>query len=364
MNFIYIKKKKFIIDYHKLNKLTSKVLSLLIKYINSMLNRLQSADLYRKVGSDYQQSTATGGFLSFISGIVMIVLLLSETIHYIRPQTTSKLIVEPHSDQDYMLISVNISFLTLPCNSLVTYYTDISHEHYTFYNLNRSTLDNNGKIIENEAKKVIIEEKVEGCGSCYGAEIFKGQCCNTCSEVMETYGRKKWKPPKFSDITQCRVFLTLDSSKGPGCMLTGNIKVKKIPGSIHFRNTLDFDRSVFTKYTGFHKINNFAFKDSNSEDLNIAGPVDGTFIDKGYSTNYYMKVMPAIMPKGRFYQASSNYLTFDRVMNPEILFTYDLEPITTVFEEDKKFTEFLVSVCAIIGGWYSITLLLARLLIK
>ena len=302
-----------------------------------------------------------------ISMFMMLFFLISEIYSYQFPEIKSHLEIELLSQEHYILITVNISFFSIPCNSLITYYTDSTQDHFTFYSLDRSVLDSEGNNIHNLPRSLIIDEKTEDCGSCYGAEENKYHCCNNCADVMEAYAKKKWRPPQFSSISQCKKFLLDEIPQGQGCLLSGDLKVKKIPGSIHFTNTLQYNPHLnqHTNINGFHQVHSFIFKDPNSTFPQLVGPVDGVKITRGTNTNYFFKIMPAVNSKGRFYESSSNYLVLERHMNPEVLFTYDIEPITTIYDEEgKRFTEFLVSVCAIIGGWYAITLLIAKFIVK
>ena len=63
-----------------------------------MLRSLKAVDLYRKAAVDIKQSTASGGLLSLISYIVIIILLCSEVNSYFLSAPVPKLLVEPHSD--------------------------------------------------------------------------------------------------------------------------------------------------------------------------------------------------------------------------------------------------------------------------
>lgn len=328
-----------------------------------MLRTIKAVDLYRKATSDLQTSTALGGILSIITFSVISYLLFTESLHYFTSAPKPYLLVEPHSDEDFMILSVNISFFSTPCNSLVIFYTDTNAEHYKFYSLPRSVLDKEGNIISIGSSEV-IEDQVEGCGSCFGAESTIGQCCNSCADVMEAYGRKRWKPPQFADIDQCKKFLSTDSTLGPGCMLAGDLKIKKVPGSIRFKNTLNLNRGSLNFYNGFHRVDHFLFTDPNAQTDGLKGPIDGLEIREGFRTSYYLKLVPAITTKGRFYQASANNLISYHPMNPEVIFTYDIEPISTIYKDEKSLSGFIVSICAIIGGWYAITLLLVKVLIK
>ena len=75
--------------------------------------------------------------------------------------------------------------------------------------------------------------------------------------------------------------------------------------------------------------------------------------------------MSKITNRGKLYDISVNYLALDNKQMPIIKFTYDFEPITTIYlDTGKSFSEFLISLCAIVGGWYAITLLATKFLIK
>lgn len=328
-----------------------------------MLARLKSVDIYRKASADFHKSTISGGLLSLLSLTVVLILLLSQTYSHMFPKPKFRFQVEPHSPEDFITISTNISFSSLPCNSIVSYYTDTSYTHYTFYSLNRSVLSSTGEVLSTISSS-LTEQPIEGCGTCYGAELYPNHCCNTCAEVMEAYGRKKWKPPQFFDIQQCQMYLSDDSIKGPGCLLSGDMKVKKMPGSIHFRNTFQVSNKFYLEHNAGHKVEKFAFKDPSNLHIDVQGPVDGNVVENAFQTNYYFKIMPAVKKEGRFYESSSNFLNSHHKINPEVLFTYDIEPISSIFVEDEGVMEFLVSICAIIGGWYAVTLLLAKFLVK
>jgi hypothetical protein len=327
------------------------------------MRSIKGVDLFRKVTQDYHQSTTLGGALSIISLLFMIFLVLAEVHFYNTAQPIPHLQVEPHSDDDFFLLSTNISFPNCPCNSLVIFFTDSTKHHYKFYSLQRTVLDQFGTSV-GEEPFIEIGEENEGCGSCYGAETEWRKCCNSCGEVMEAYGIKAWKPPSFADIQQCKKLVSTESNKGPGCRLTGDIEVKKIPGSIHFKNSLNLDRRNAQKYRASHRIDKFLFTDPKSTVQGISGPMDGTFVEGGFIVHYYLKLMPAVKNDGKFYESSANNLVFERISNPEVIFTFDIEPITTIYKQETNLMGFLVNICAIIGGWFAITVFLSRLIIK
>ena len=74
------------------------------------------------------------------------------------------------------------------------------------------------------------------CGSCYGAETEEKRCCNSCAEVREAYKKKNWSLSNVASVQQCvdeGVTLELDSQRGEGCRVYGDLKINKVAGNIH-----------------------------------------------------------------------------------------------------------------------------------
>ena len=77
-----------------------------------------------------------------------------------------------------------------------------------------------------------------------------------------------------------------------------------------------------------------------------------------------MKIVPTVTERGRYYHASVNHLSFNSQQIPEVKFTYDFEAITSVYTNKKSSSQLLVSICAIVGGWYALTIFLTKFIIK
>lgn len=322
---------------------------------------LKSIDLFQKVSKDQEYSTVLGGTISIISYTVIFFLLFTELYSFSNSKQTPTLTIENSDITSKIAIHLNISFYSLPCNALVTHYTDTSGKHFNFYTLSKLPLDKSGSILPGILPKPNKQNMINNCGSCYGAELYEGQCCNTCEEVMEAYAKKQWRIPEISTIPQCEGGNFSNEKSGVGCMIYGTLQVKKIPGDFHFKANMPWQPSSPNKHSGEHTVHYLVFSDPGVEFENFEKNYRKV---EGFYIHYYMKVVSSYTERGKYYQASFNYLNLNNKQIPEIKFEYDFEPITTVYKSDKGYGELIISLCAIIGGWYASTLLITKILIK
>ena len=116
----------------------------------------------------------------------------------------------------------------------------------------------------------------------------------------------------------------------------------------------------------------FDFIAKQFDDLEMEHPVDGLKgiperDDKGkpqfMKTLVYLVAVPSYFEKGMFkyhvYQLISNYeITHDKdhtQMESILMFNFEFSPITeNITQNHKNLVEFLISICAIIGGVYTI----------
>lgn len=328
------------------------------------------ADLYRKVQSDHVKTTAFGGLLSVVALAVMGWMFLAETYCYLFAEPTAQMVVEGHLDNTRMRIDLNISLFMVPCEYAHMDYSDESGTHMSAFAINKLPLDENGVLLPgHHVEHVRYHERVRersqaDCGSCYGAEMFEGQCCNTCEEVTEAYAKRGWKLPNKRTISQCmRRLEEVEEQKSPGCQLYGHIIVKRIPGNFHISLNPLGEMIVVTekiKAEASHTVHWLKFTDpEHDHGLSRTGLVP-TYNEGRQLYQYFLKVSPAVSPHGvRFYEASAHFHSPPASTVPRIVFQYDIEPITTVYKHATSFPQYIVSLCAIIGGWFAITSLVA-----
>jgi len=164
-----------------------------------------------------------------------------------------------------------------------------------------------------------------------------------------------------------------------GCEVSGYLIVNKVPGNFHI--SAHSHANLVHMFFGVapmnvsHIINHLSF--GTMEETRELADVPGAHIDplKGTrkmaeadhdamnakSYEYYIKIVPTVYHKlngntYRSYQfvADSNEVT-GRYQLPAAYFRYDLSPITVEFSERRKsFAHFLVQICAIIGGVFTV----------
>ena len=155
-----------------------------------MLSKFKSADLFRKEISDYSHSTVIGGFFSIFSFTIFLILFVFELYSYIYLEYTPKLIIESDTAERINL-HIDMTLNRITCSSLSIHYSDESSTMYTLANVKKYPINSNG-ILEGVTGPEPPEmySKTIKCGDCYGAQLYVGQCCNSCSEVMEVYAQR------------------------------------------------------------------------------------------------------------------------------------------------------------------------------
>lgn len=170
-----------------------------------MSGQLKRFDAYAKTLDDFRVRTTSGGLVTIVSTLIIILLFCFQLQYYLTTEINQVLFVDT-SRQEKMNITLDIRFPTLPCSYLTIDAMDISGEAQTdiVHNLFKTRLDLNGKAMENQVIKVSLQPlpKVNAtvgettnsttCESCYGAESEVHACCSTCDDVKAAYRVKGW----------------------------------------------------------------------------------------------------------------------------------------------------------------------------
>lgn len=260
---------------------------------------------------------------------------------------------------------------------------DISGNHQ--FNLEHSVvktrLSSDGKVIDKEKVPINSQKDKDMCGDCYGAEDDDVKCCNTCEEVQEQYRKKGWafRPNDISQCVEEGYMENLKSQSEEGCQFTGYILVNKVKGNFHFApgkaaavdhaHVHDFEmlKSV-SDFNLSHRIDKLSFG------LTFPGqqnPLDKT--EKVWSTTesaiyqYYIKIVPSSYETIHGSVITSNQYSLtenERSVSgnshrgglPGVFFMYDFSPLmVTVKEVRPSFGSYLTTLCAIIGGLFTVT---------
>ena len=228
------------------------------------------------------------------------------------------------------------------------------------------------------------------CGNCYGAGN-KGQCCNTCNDVKEAYTISGWRfMPQ--NIAQCvresyRETLHDQHADDGGCRIYGELNLNRASGHFHiaphkklaektqnandqikhnpFVQLMELLSFTFDQFNISHTVNVLRFGDQYP---GIVSPLDGQVRKLGDMHGmyqYYVKIVPTKYRYLNEVEIESNQYSVTEHMRhlapgsgrgvPGLYFYYELSPVQALFEETKKsFAAFLVSVCAILGGLFTV----------
>jgi len=371
-----------------------------------MYNKLRLLDAYPKTLEEFRVKTFAGATVTLLSSLFILILFLSELRDYLTIETKQELFVDTSRDQK-IRININIVFPFVPCHSLSIDAMDISGEQQQSeleHHLFKQRLDKNGnRIMEEEPtksslgdpskemdlQKIVsnsslakVEEK-EQCLSCYGAESRPGQCCNTCDEVKTAYRRKGWALDNMENVDQCKGEAEKENlSQEEGCQAFGHLLVNKVAGNFHFApgksfvahhvHIHDLGSLGGKRFNLTHKINHLSFGDAYP---GIMNPLDKTHSadERGSTmTQYYVKIVPTTYhylssPNAPVYTNQYSVTKHEKQISllagdsglPGVFFMYEFSPMMVkVSERSKSFLHFLTSLCAIVGGVFTVAGLL------
>ena len=227
------------------------------------------------------------------------------------------------------------------------------------------------------------------CGNCYGAGR-DGECCTTCDDVRRAYASRGWKFNPHG-IIQCRKESQMDTLKSEnaedgGCKLYGVMDLKKASGSFHIAphknihsnqatsNTqiltlLEFISFTFDQFNISHTVNYLSFGDQYP---GIKTPLvnQQRYINDTHGMyQYFLKIVPTKFQSSKKKRnriiESNQYSVTEHMRHlapgsgrgvPGVYFVYEVAPIQALIEEKSpmNLSGFLTSVCAVIGGVFTV----------
>ncbi|XP_041370107.1 endoplasmic reticulum-Golgi intermediate compartment protein 1-like [Gigantopelta aegis] len=258
---------------------------------------IRRLDIYRKIPKDLTQPTSTGALISISSILFIVFLFCSELLYYIRVDVESELTVEdPVRHSEKIPVFINISLPKMECQYIGL-------------------------------------------------------------DIQDDMGRHE---VGFRDNTQK---FPLGAAK-EGCRFESFFLINKIPGNFHVSTHASSVQPVTPDMTHFiHKVR---FGMEMESGKNIKGSFNALEnVDKRKGKDiathdYIIRVVPtvyeALGTTPRFpYQYTYSYREVVQHHHPAIWFRYDLSPITVRYKEKTKpFYTFLTTICAIIGGTFTV----------
>uniref|UniRef100_A0A6M2EIE0 Endoplasmic reticulum vesicle transporter C-terminal domain-containing protein n=1 Tax=Populus davidiana TaxID=266767 RepID=A0A6M2EIE0_9ROSI len=361
--------------------------------MDRIYQKLRNLDAYPKINEDFYSRTLSGGLITLISSVLILFLFFSELGLYLHKVTETKLLVDTSRGQS-LRINFDVTFPAIRCSLLSVDAIDISGEQHLDirHDISKKRINAHGDVIEVRQEGIgapkidrplqrhggRLGHNEEYCGSCFGGEMSDDDCCNTCEEVREAYRRKGWAMTNMDLIDQCKregFIQMIKDEEGEGCNINGSLEVNRVAGSFHFAPWKSFHQSNFLiqdlldlqkdSYNISHRINRLAFGDYFPGVVNPLAGIQLMHDTPNGVQQFFIKVVPTIYTdiRGRTVHSNQYSVTehfkkseltpFDSL--PGVYFFYDFSPIKVIFKEEHiSFLHFMTSVCAIIGGIFTI----------
>mmetsp|Transcript_24025 Transcript_24025/g.62745 ORF Transcript_24025/g.62745 Transcript_24025/m.62745 type:complete len:386 (+) Transcript_24025:28-1185(+) len=356
------------------------------------VSRLRSFDAYPKTLEDFRIKTFSGAAVSIVAAVIMLLLFASELTYYLSTDVKPELFVDT-SRNEKMRINLDIVFPEMPCAYMSIDVMDISGEQHldVEHDLYKTRLDKEGNEIDitphetpgdegNSTEVDLAKLDPDRCESCYGAENAEHKCCNTCADVREAYRIKGWAFNNADGIVQCEREGWSDKMKDmaeEGCNMHGFLLVNKVAGNFHFAPGKSFqqhnvhihDLQPFGKksFNMTHYVRRLSF---GTEYPGLVNPLDDHLeVSEGEDSimfQYFVKIVPTRYRKlgGEVINTNQYSVTVHKKPIrhrlgesglPGCFFMFEISPILVQLSESShSFMHFLTSVCAIVGGIFTV----------
>lgn len=382
----------------------------------SFFGTFKSYDIYPKLQEGWKEKTFTGATISVISALLVTLLLVNEMSMYLTDHVKEKVVLDRNGilSDERLSINFDITFPRVPCEVLHLDAMDIggNYQEDITHNINKQSLDHQGvpkrleaggqttpgtKRKEDDAADAAAlhqefkknSQNPDYCGDCYGAS--EG-CCNTCEALIQAHVKKGWSTKGLNLVAEQCIHplgqmkeLEEAMARGGGCQIFGYIQVKKVAGNFHIapgrayqsRNHHLHDMKPFAEdqFDFSHTVHKLSF---GADIPGIVHPLHNVQFraDKsGSKSIYYTEVVPTtykqtngLVVEANQYSVAEHHQDYfardhNRVWLPGVFVHYTISPIRVVVTHGgETVARFLVQLCAIIGGTFTLAGLFDRLL--
>jgi hypothetical protein len=327
---------------------------------------LKHFDVYTKIQDDYMQKSKAGGIVTVLTSLLVAVLLWTELYHFCEVEMVDTVCVDTRLRQK-LSIGINITFPHLRCDDVSVDNVDSAGDNQVNV---KGTLEKYPLNADGTLTKTGQAAGDSDCQSCYEGEDEDHRCCNSCRELKDAYFAKDLPASRIEDAPQCRTAI--------GCRVEGTVVVNKVSGNVHValgRSTIRSGKHVHEfnvndvsgGFNTSHEIHSISFGPMVP---GMASPLDGTtkIVRSGaYMFHYYIKLVPTVFTSYNGEEVYTHqYSVTDSARNvqvrgnelsglPGVFVVYDFSPfLMRKTEKVKPWSYLFTSICAIIGGVFSI----------
>jgi endoplasmic reticulum-Golgi intermediate compartment protein 3 len=208
-----------------------------MKHLSRKMRSFDAFARMLKIQDDLQVRTASGGALSMVALLFIVMLVATETASFLTLDRTQVLSVDPGRNEK-LTIHFDLDLYNVNCEIVGVDALDgtgnaqlelTNHMYKTPIDHRGNKLDQSGRnlarlqrVQAGEAAKAAAIDAMKahggtaipspspvdiggkpGCGSCMGAESVEGQCCNTCDQVRKAYEERGWLLVDLHGVPQC-----------------------------------------------------------------------------------------------------------------------------------------------------------------
>eukprot|EP00930_Biecheleria_cincta_P074685 TRINITY_DN61904_c0_g1_i1.p1 TRINITY_DN61904_c0_g1~~TRINITY_DN61904_c0_g1_i1.p1 ORF type:complete len:382 (-),score=57.48 TRINITY_DN61904_c0_g1_i1:137-1261(-) len=352
---------------------------------SSSPSRVKRFDVYSKVHDDYRIRTQSGGLISLVSLCIMALLFCSELRNYFVVDVVDHIVVDTTVNQK-LPIGLNITFPRLRCDEVSVDTVDSIGESQVDIAGTLTKLDLDSQGAPSKGDPVAKEGE---CFPCLEASVpnpeepdaVPPKCCNSCQELKDAY--------QDMGLPYFHILETADQCKNSvGCQVHGDVLVSKVGGNVHValgkstvrdgKHVHEFNlRDVTDGFNTSHIIHRMEFGERVP---GVESPLEGTektVLKGAYMFHYYIKLVPTLFQRSdgtevytHQYSVTANeknvLVRHQELLGlPGVFLVYEFTPfMVQKSEKVVPVTHFLISVCAIIGGVFTVAGLLDAILYR
>lgn len=323
------------------------------------LKVVKELDAFPKVPESYKETTATGGGVSILTFLIIIILVISEIIYYSESELEFDYMVDTNVDGK-IKINVDIT-VSMKCHAIGADCLDMTGQDVQAF----------GQLQQEDAYFDLTPAQQQYQNMLQEFNQYLREDYHAIQEVL-------WLTSGFASLAAAMPDPDFKRSGPPdACRIHGSLTVNRVAGNFHI--TAGKSIPVIprghahlallvpeSEYNFSHRIDHFSFGDLGSK---FVHPLDGEVMiakDNFHMFQYFMQVVPTEV---RTYKNNMDTYQFavtekNRTINHDkgshgvagIFIKYDLASLKIrVREEHKPYWQFLVRLCGIIGGMFSVS---------